>query len=106
MSLDKPTNTFAEIYEIVKKIPVGKVSTYGRIAAILGSKSGARMIGYALNHAHDDDSIPAHRVVNRNGQLTGKMHFHPPQLMQQLLENEGLVIENDQIINFKENLWP
>ncbi|WP_288763540.1 MGMT family protein [uncultured Weeksella sp.] len=106
MSLDKPTNTFAEIYEIVRKIPIGKVSTYGRIAAILGSTSGARMVGYALNHAHVDSSIPAHRVVNRNGQLTGKMHFHPPQLMQQLLENEGFIIENDQIVNFKENLWP
>lgn len=105
MSNKQHNSIYDKIYEIVRQIPEGKVTTYGRIAELIGGKTGARMVGYALNHSHDDESIPAHRVVNRNGLLTGKAHFHPPELMQQLLENEGFIIEKDKIINFKENLW-
>ncbi len=97
---------YQKIYEVVRQIPFGKVTTYGRIAELVGGKSGARMVGYALNNRGNDETIPAHRVVNRNGLLTGKMHFSPPELMQKLLEQEGFEIVNDQIINFEENLWP
>jgi len=99
------SETYQKIYEIVRTIPEGKVSTYGLIAQKIGAKFSARVVGYALNHSHVFNDIPAHRVVNRNGLLTGKHHFNPPSLMQKLLENEGLIIQNDQIIDFKKHLW-
>lgn len=96
---------FDKVYEIVRQIPEGKVTSYGAIAEFIGMKISARMVGWAMNAAHDLYDVPAHRVVNRNGLLTGRHHFNPPELMQQLLENEGLIIENHQIINFQERFW-
>ena len=97
---------FSRVYEVTKLIPYGKVTSYGAIARCLGSGRSARMVGWALNSSHSDrEYIPAHRVVNRNGILTGKHHFGTPGLMRQLLENEGLIIKDDQIINFAENFW-
>ncbi len=97
---------FYRVYEVVKLIPYGKVTSYGAIAGYLGTKGSSRMVGWALNASHISlEQIPAHRVVNRNGQLTGKHHFRGSGLMQQLLENEGIVVENDQIVNFKDVFW-
>lgn len=101
----KEVSFYEKVYEIVRKIPVGKVTSYGAIAEVLGRKGSARMVGYAMNNAHSAADVPAHRVVNRNGLLTGKHHFSPPSLMQQLLENEGIEIENDKIQNFNEVFW-
>ena len=100
------TNFFERVYEIVKKIPRGRVTSYGAIARFLGSGGSARMVGWAMNHSHYlEEFIPAHRVVNRNGLLTGKNHFSHPDRMQKLLENEGIEIENDQIKNFEQVFW-
>lgn len=105
MKADKK-DFFELVYAVAREIPIGKVTSYGAIAAYLGAKSGARMVGWAMNNAHHQANyLPAHRVVNRNGQLTGKHHFETPFLMQQLLEKEGLKIENDQIIDFKKCFW-
>lgn len=101
----KNEDFYEKVYQIVRKIPYGKVTTYGSIAEYLGTKSSARVVGYAMNHAHSLKDIPAHRVVNRKGRLTGKHHFASPTLMQELLENEGVEIENDEIVNFQEHLW-
>lgn len=101
----KNSSFYEKVYEIVRKIPEGKVTSYGAIAAYLGRKGSARMVGYAMNASHYLDDVPAHRVVNRNGLLTGKHHFSPPSLMQQLLENEGIIVEKDKIRNFKELFW-
>ena len=99
------SDTYEKIFEIVRQIPEGKVSTYGLIAQKIGEKFSARVVGYALNNAHLAEDIPAHRVVNRNGLLTGKHHFNPSSLMQTLLENEGTDVKDDKILNFKEKLW-
>jgi methylated-DNA-protein-cysteine methyltransferase related protein len=97
---------FVKVYEVVRKIPRGKVSTYGAIAEMTGLKASARMVGWAMNAAHTaKPKVPAHRVVNRNGMLTGKHHFTTPTLMQELLENEGIEIKEDVIVNFKKHLW-
>ena len=97
---------FERVYAIVRQIPYGRVTSYGCIASWLGMRGGARMVGWAMNHAHHQENyVPAHRVVNRNGVLTGKHHFEHPGLMQQLLENEGLTIINDQIQNFSDHFW-
>jgi methylated-DNA-protein-cysteine methyltransferase related protein len=102
----EPNDFFSKVYEVTKLIPYGRVTSYGAIARYLGSGRSARMVGWALNVSHSDkDFIPAHRVVNRNGLLTGKHHFGTSSLMGQLLENEGLIIEDDQIINFNEKFW-
>jgi methylated-DNA-protein-cysteine methyltransferase-like protein len=99
-------NFFEQVYELVSLIPQGKVTSYGSIAAYLGSKGSARMVGWAMNASHSSKkNVPAHRVVNRNGQLTGKHHFDGPDLMQQLLENEGLVIIDNQIQNLEKYFW-
>jgi len=95
---------FEKVYEVVRQIPYGRVTSYGAIARYLGTGKSARMVGWALN-ACNHAVLPAHRVVNRNGYLTGKHHFGTPLLMQQLLENEGLIIEDDHIINFRERFW-
>lgn len=97
-------NTFEDIYQVVKLIPVGRVTSYGAIAEYLGSKGGARFVGWAMNACHSDVTIPAHRVVNRAGLLTGKAFFGGNR-MQELLENEGITVENDKIINFKTVYW-
>lgn len=100
------TSFFEQVYEVVKLIPHGRVTSYGAIAAFLGSKGSARMVGWAMNASHSQpENIPAHRVVNRNGMLTGKHHFGHPDTMRQLLENEGLVVENDCIRNFAVHFW-
>lgn len=96
---------FDDVYEVVKLIPKGRVTSYGAIAQYLGTKSSARMVGWAMNAAHGNKDVPAHRVVNRSGQLTGKMHFSTPDLMQTLLESEGIKIVNDQIQNFNSLFW-
>lgn len=97
---------FQQVYEVVKLIPPGRVTSYGAIAKYLGTAGSARMVGWAMNASHSHaDFVPAHRVVNRNGLLTGKHHFDNPNAMQELLEAEGLLIENDQILNFSERFW-
>ncbi|MEM9991077.1 MAG: MGMT family protein [Bacteroidota bacterium] len=103
----KMKNTYYErVYAITRKIPFGKVTTYGAIADYLALGS-ARMVGWALNKSFvaAGEAIPAHRVVNRKGELSGRNHFPSPTLMQELLEQEGLVIEDDKIQNFKQHLW-
>ena len=100
------TDFYKQVYALVRKIPRGKVVSYGDIAAYIGTKGSARTVGYAMNHAHSIfPPIPAHRVVNRNGLLTGKHHFGTPTMMQQLLENEGLKIIDDQIQDFEKSRW-
>ena len=94
---------FEEVYEVVRLIPPGRVSSYGAIAKYLGT--GARLVGWAMNAAHDIDDVPAHRVVNRNGLLTGKFHFETPAKMQELLENEAISVIEDKIQNFKILFW-
>ena len=96
---------FQKVYEVVKMIPSGRVSTYGLIAKYLGSAKSSRVVGYAMNASHQNSEIPAHRVVNRVGLLTGKHHFSGITLMQNLLESEGVKIQNDRVINFKKILW-
>lgn len=94
---------FEEVYEVVRLIPEGRVSSYGAIARYLGTSP--RIVGWAMNSVKGADGIPAHRVVNRNGVLTGKMHFDPPQRMQEQLEKEGLEVVDDQIRNFLKHRW-
>ena len=97
---------FARVYEVTKLIPYGRITSYGAIARFLGTGRSARMVGWALNVSHNNPGfIPAHRVVNRNGLLTGKRHFGNSSTMQQLLENEGIIIEDDCIVNFREKFW-
>lgn len=105
-SLNKEHDFFNRVYEVTRLIPYGRVTSYGAIAKFLGSGRSARMVGWALNVSHNNESfIPAHRVVNRNGLLTGKHHFGTASTMAQILENEGLVVEDDKIINFREKFW-
>ena len=97
---------FSKVYEVTKQIPYGRITSYGAIARFLGSGRSARMVGWALNVCHHkSEFIPAHRVVNRIGLLTGKHHFGNSSTMEQLLKNEGIIIENDLIINFREKFW-
>jgi len=97
---------FSKVYDVTRCIPYGRITSYGAIARFLGSGQSARMVGWALNASHNSkDFIPAHRVVNRNGLLTGKRHFGNSSTMRQLLENEGIIIKEDQIINFAEKFW-
>ena len=96
---------FLRVYEVTKLIPYGRITSYGAIARYLGSGRSSRMVGWALNICHNNEFIPAHRVVNRNGMLTGKYHFGNSNTMEQLLSNEGIIIEDDQIINFRERFW-
>ena len=101
----KEEGFFKKVYDITKLIPFGRVTSYGAIAKYLGTARSARMVGWALNASHLDDSIPAHRVVNRNGLLSGKHHFKGSNLMQQLLENENIKVENNHIVNFEKLFW-
>ena len=96
---------FDKVYKVVRKIPEGKVTSYGAIASYLGAKKSARLVGWAMNASHGDNSIPAHRVVNRIGLLTGKHHFGGTKVMQQLLENEGIVIKGNKIQNLEIFFW-
>ncbi|MGH2667206.1 MGMT family protein [Flavobacterium sp.] len=104
--MDKSNDNFFErVYEITRQIPEGKVTSYGAIAKALGTARSARMVGWALNASHLKEDIPAHRVVNRKGLLSGKHHFEGTNLMQQLLENEGIEVKNNQIVNFEKYFW-
>ncbi|NND51019.1 MAG: MGMT family protein [Flavobacteriaceae bacterium] len=95
---------FDRVYEVARLIPYGRVTSYGAIASYLGAARSARMVGYAMNASHARD-VPAHRVVNRKGLLTGKHHFDGTNLMQQLLENEGVVVKDNQVQNFDQLFW-
>lgn len=97
-------NFFDKVYEVAKLIPYGKVTSYGAIAKYLGAARSARMVGWAMNNSLAKD-VPAHRVVNRVGVLTGKHHFDGTNLMQQLLENEGIVVKDNQIVDFQKHFW-
>lgn len=106
LSRNEDETFFEKVYAVVRLIPPGHVTSYGAIARCIGSPGASRMVGWALNNSHtSEDYIPAHRVVNRNGMLTGKHHFRHPQLMQELLESEGIQVHNDQIINFESVFW-
>ena len=111
MSLKNPPNKnedrfFDQVYAVTREIPYGRVSTYGAIARCIGSPGASRMVGWALNNCHTvDEFIPAHRVVNHRGVLTGKHHFRFPGLMQQLLESEGIEVQHDQVVDFKAKFW-
>lgn len=102
---EKNKDFFDHVYEVVRLIPQGRVTNYGAIARYLGSAKSSRMVGWAMNAAHVDSSIPAHRVVNRIGLLTGAAHFATPTRMQELLEEEGIFVKENQIIDFKKHFW-
>lgn len=103
---DKHKDFFQSVFEIVRCIPEGRVTNYGAIANALSTPKSSRMVGWAMNASHSQKtSVPAHRVVNRNGMLTGKMHFPTPTSMQRALEKEGIEVVEDKIINFKEVFW-
>lgn len=97
---------FDQVYQVVRLIPKGRVTSYGAIAAYLGAKGSSRLVGYAMNAAHaQKPKVPAHRVVNRNGLLSGKHHFATPMAMQELLEKEKVKVENDTVVDFKKKFW-
>ncbi len=99
------TDFFDSVYDVVRLIPSGRVTSYGAIAKFLGSSKTSRMVGWAMNASHKLKDIPAHRVVNRNGLLTGKMHFEHPQKMEELLKMEGIHVFEDKIVDFKNVFW-
>ena len=99
------SNFFNDVYEVVKLVPSGRVTTYGAIANYLGTKGSARMVGWAMNAAHGLADVPAHRVINRQGILTGKHHFETPTIMQERLEQEGVRVEKDKVQDFKNLFW-
>src|SRR5690606_1091007 len=96
---------FDKVHQLAKQIPYGRVSTYGAIAKHLGMARSARMVGWAMNASHNLDDVPAHRVVNRIGLLSGKHHFEGTNLMQQLLESEGIQVKNNQVVDFEKVFW-
>ena len=97
---------YEQVFEIARLVPSGRVTSYGAIAKALGAAGSARLVGYAMNLSHTaSPKVPAHRVVNRNGLLTGKFHFSPPEIMQQQLEQEGIVVIDDKIKDFKLVFW-
>ena len=104
--MNESDNFFEKVYQVTRLIPYGKVTTYGSIANYLGAARSARMVGWAMNNSHNQiQEVPAHRVVNRKGLLTGKHHFGGTNLMQQLLENEGIVVVENQIQELEKVLW-
>ena len=106
MAEEKHYTFFQNVYDVVRLVPKGRVTSYGAIAKYLGMGRSSRMVGWAMNNAHGQKpKVPAHRVVNRNGLLTGKHHFGDPSEMQKRLEKEGIRVKNDQVINFKELFW-
>ncbi len=97
---------FQQVYDVVRQIPYGRVTSYGAIATYLGSRSSARMVGWAMNSTRNlPNNLPAHRVVNRNGLLTGKQYFGGKDIMADLLRSEGLIIDDSKILNFNECFW-
>lgn len=107
MNSQDEASFFEKVYQVVRLVPYGRVTTYGAIAAFLGSGGAARMVGWAMNKSHSSgvNPVPAHRVINRNGMLTGKHHFGGSDLMQQLLESEGIQVVNDRVVNFEQLFW-
>lgn len=104
--MKKNDGFFEKVYSVVRLIPCGKVTSYGAVANYISSPGASRMVGWALNNSHAQKNyVPAHRVVNRNGVLSGKHHFGTENAMRQLLENEGLIIKDDVILNFRKNFW-
>lgn len=102
----KDESFFELVFEVARQIPRGRVTSYGAIAAALGTRLSARMVGWAMNGAHRvRPKVPAHRVVNRNGMLTGKMHFAYPDQMQELLEKEGVRVVDDKVADFETKFW-
>ena len=101
----KDVGFFEKVYQVARQIPYGRVTSYGAIANYLGMPRSARMVGWAMNASKNDDSVPAHRVVNKNGLLTGKHHFEGTNLMVQLLENENIKVRDNEIVNFKSIYW-
>ena len=102
----KEYSFFQDVYDVVRQIPKGRVTTYGAIGAYLGAKSSARMVGWAMNSSFVvKPKVPAQRVINRNGMLSGKAHFATPTLMQELLEKEGIKVENDKVVDFSKLFW-
>ncbi len=102
---NKQSSFFNDVYEVVKLIPKGRVTSYGAIAKYIGAAKSSRMVGYALNASHALPNVPAQRVVNRNGLLTGKHHFSSPTRMQELLALDGVKVENDEVVNFEKLFW-
>jgi methylated-DNA-protein-cysteine methyltransferase-like protein len=102
--MPKNENFFERVYEVARRIPYGKVTSYGAIANFLASSGSARMVGWAMNASHGSD-VPAHRVVNRVGLLSGKHHFDGTNLMQQLLESEGVKVEDNKVVDFEKHFW-
>ena len=99
-------NIYDVIYDVVRAIPEGRVSSYGAVAAAIGAKSGARVVGYAMNNCHGaKPKVPAHRVVNRNGLLTGKHHFETETRMEELLKKEGVKVKDDKVVDFEKLFW-
>ncbi len=104
--MPKEYSFFEDVFAVVRQIPKGRVTNYGAIANYLGTKLSARMVGWAMNAAHTvKPKVPAHRVVNRNGMLSGKAHFATPTLMQELLEKEGTKVEKETVVDFKKKYW-
>ena len=103
--LKEELNFFEKVYDVVREIPFGRVCSYGLIARYLGSPQSARMVGWAMNASHIKEDVPAHRVVNKIGLLTGKQHFEGTNLMQQLLESEGIQIKENQVVDFEQFVW-
>lgn len=106
MHLKDQASFFDDVYEVVRLVPRGRVTTYGAIAKYLGTKRSARMVGWAMNAAHQvKPKVPAHRVVNRNGMLTGKHHFSTPTAMEEQLLKEKVLVKNDTVVDFKKKFW-
>lgn len=105
-STTKVYSFYSDVFDVVRQIPKGRVTSYGAIAAYLGTKLSARMVGWAMNAAHTAvPAVPAQRVVNRNGMLTGKHHFATPTLMEELLKKEGIFVEKETVVDFKKIFW-
>ena len=106
MSKSNPSSFYDKVYDIVRKVPKGRVTSYGAVAKFVGTGLSSRMVGYAMNKSGGQfPSVPAHRVVNRLGMLTGKHHFSYPEQMQELLESDGVIVKNDQVSDFKKLFW-
>ncbi|WP_430894687.1 MULTISPECIES: MGMT family protein [unclassified Paraflavitalea] len=103
---EEKSSFFEQVHDVARMIPKGRVTSYGAIAAVLGTRMSARMVGWAMNAAHiAKPKVPAHRVVNRNGMLSGKAHFKTPTEMQELLEKEGVTVKNDTVVDFERLFW-
>ncbi|WP_088339706.1 MGMT family protein [Robiginitalea sediminis] len=103
--MDPQGDFFERVYEVVRQVPYGRVTSYGAIARYLGTARSARVVGWAMNQSHGLEDLPAHRVVNRMGLLTGKHHFGGTRLMEQLLENEGVRVSDNRVVDFEALFW-